>query len=45
MNDEKIEKLAKEIRVRPGIINDSRIITDAENALQRTVAALSLIHI
>jgi hypothetical protein len=42
MNDEKIEKLAKEIRVRPGIINDSRIITDAENALQRTVAALAL---
>jgi hypothetical protein len=42
MNDEKIEKLAKEIRVRPGLINDCRIITDAENALQRTVAARAL---
>jgi hypothetical protein len=42
MNIEKIEKLAKEIRVRPGLINDCRIITDAENALQRTVAARAL---
>jgi hypothetical protein len=42
MNDEKIEKLAKEIKIKPGVINDSRIITDAENALQRTVSARAL---
>jgi hypothetical protein len=42
MNIEKIERLAKEIRIRPGIFDDSRIITDAANALERTASARAL---
>ena len=29
MNNEKIEKLAKEIRIKPGVIDHSRILADA----------------
>jgi hypothetical protein len=42
MNDERIEKLARQIQVRPGVIDDDRIIADAENALERTTAARAL---
>jgi hypothetical protein len=42
MNDEKIEKLAKEIKIKPGVFNDGRIITDAANTLERTASAANL---
>ena len=42
MNNEKIEQLAKEIRIKPGVIDDSRIITDAANALDRITAARAI---
>jgi hypothetical protein len=42
MNIEKIEHLAREIRIKPGIFDDSRIIADAANALERTVSARAL---
>ena len=42
MNIEKIEKLAKEIKIKPGVIDDGRIITDAANALERTSSAANL---
>jgi len=43
MNNEKIEKLAKEIRIRPGIINKDRILADAADALDRAIAAKALV--
>ena len=42
MNNEKIEKLAKEIRIQPDVINKDRILADAANALDRSIAAKAL---
>ena len=42
MNNEKIEKLAKEIRTKPDVINKDQILADAANALDRFVAAKAL---
>lgn len=42
MNTERIEKLAKEIRVKPGVIDHDRIIADAADTLERTVSARAL---
>jgi hypothetical protein len=42
MNAEKIEQLARRIRVKPGVIDESRILADAANALERTTAARAL---
>jgi hypothetical protein len=42
MNNEKIERLAKEIRVKPGVIDESRILADAADALERITSARSL---
>jgi hypothetical protein len=42
MNNEKIEKLAKEIRVKPGVIDHGRILADAADALERTTSARAL---
>jgi len=42
MNIEKIEQLAREIRIKPGVIDDGRIITDAATALERTASAVNL---
>ncbi|MGD0572483.1 MAG: hypothetical protein ABSB11_05630 [Sedimentisphaerales bacterium] len=39
MNNEKIEKLAKEIRIKPDVINKDRILADAANALDKAIAA------
>jgi outer membrane lipoprotein-sorting protein len=39
MNNERIEKLAKEIRIKPDVINKDRILTDAANALDKAIAA------
>jgi hypothetical protein len=43
MNAEKIEQLARRIRVKPGVIDHDRIITDSANALERTTAAKTLV--
>jgi hypothetical protein len=42
MNNEKIEQLAKEIRIKPGIIGKERILADAAEALERTTSARML---
>lgn len=42
MNSEKIEQFARRIRVRPGAINDGRILADAAGALERTTTAKAL---
>jgi outer membrane lipoprotein-sorting protein len=42
MNNEKIEKLAKEIRIKPDVINKDRILADAANALDKAIAAKAL---
>ena len=42
MNNEKIEKLAKEIRIEPGIIGKERILADAASALDKAVSAKAL---
>ena len=42
MNNEKIEKLAKEIRIKPDVINKDRILADAANALDKAVSAKAL---
>jgi hypothetical protein len=42
MNNEKIEQLAKEIRIKPGIIGKERILADAAEALERTASARAL---
>ena len=42
MNTERIEKLAKEIRIKPGVIDHGRIIADAADTLERTTAARAL---
>lgn len=39
MNNENIEKLAKEIRIKPDVINKDRILADAANALDKAIAA------
>ena len=39
MNNERIEKLAKEIRIKPDVINKDRILADAANALDKAIAA------
>jgi hypothetical protein len=39
MNTEKIEQLARQIRVRPGAIDAGRILADAADTLERTTAA------
>jgi hypothetical protein len=43
MNPERIEKLARQIQIGPGVINDSRIIIDAETALERATSARALV--
>ena len=42
MNTEKIEKLAKEIRVKSGVFDHDRILADASDTLERTTAARAL---
>jgi len=42
MNIEKIEQLARRIRVKPGVIDHSRILDDAAGALERTAATRAL---
>jgi hypothetical protein len=42
MNSEKIEQLARKMRIRRGVINDGRILEDATDALERTASAMSL---
>jgi hypothetical protein len=42
MNNEKIEKLAKEIRIKPGVIDHDRILADAADSLERTTSARML---
>jgi hypothetical protein len=42
MNTEKIEQLAKEIRVKSGVIDHDRILADAADTLERTTSARSL---
>jgi hypothetical protein len=42
MNNEKIEKLAKEIRIKPGIIGKERILADAADSLERATSARML---
>jgi outer membrane lipoprotein-sorting protein len=42
MNTEKIEKLARDIKVNPALIGHSRILADAADALERTTAARAL---
>jgi len=42
MNNEKIEKLAKERRIQPDVINKDRILNDAANALDKAVSAKAL---
>jgi hypothetical protein len=42
MNTERIEKLAKEIRVKPDVIDHDRIIADAADTLERTTSARAL---
>ncbi len=39
MNNERIEKLAKEIRIKPDVINKDRILADAADALDKAIAA------
>jgi outer membrane lipoprotein-sorting protein len=39
MNNEKVEELAKEIRIKPDVINKDRILADAANALDKAIAA------
>jgi outer membrane lipoprotein-sorting protein len=43
MNNEKIEKLAKEIRIKPDVINKDRILADAANALDKAIAAKAIV--
>jgi outer membrane lipoprotein-sorting protein len=42
MNSKKIEQLARQIRVKPGVINDNRILDDAADALEKTTSDMSL---
>ena len=42
MNNEKIEKLAKEIRIKPGVIDHGRILVDAADSLERATSARML---
>jgi hypothetical protein len=42
MNNEKIEQLARQIRVKPGVIDNGKILADAENALERAASARAL---
>ena len=42
MNTERIEKLAKEIRIKPGVIDHNLIISDAADTLERAAAARAL---
>jgi hypothetical protein len=43
MNNERIEKLAKEIRIKPDVINKDRILADAANALDKAIAAKAIV--
>jgi hypothetical protein len=42
MNSKKIEQLARQIHIKPGVINNARILDDAADALEKTTSAMSL---
>jgi hypothetical protein len=42
MNNEKIERLAREIQIKPAVFDDGRILSDAADALERAAAARAL---